>query len=136
MLCNIEPQKIRRYNKLKKEIDKISDLPINDDIENNEFNRLTQGIHLLNCTKHQKRIISILKLFGLGNDTTRILRDVSLNLIFLAKKNLSNFKLTRVSAIHGNCRDLLYKWSWTESSTFDCGAAQQRVKHISFDNPI
>lgn len=43
VLCNIEHQKIRRHDKLKKEIEKISNLPINDDIGNNEFNRLNTG---------------------------------------------------------------------------------------------
>lgn len=39
-LSNIEPPKIRRYDKLMKEFHEISNLPIDDDTGNNEFNRL------------------------------------------------------------------------------------------------
>lgn len=90
VLCNIDPQKIRRCDKLKKEIDKISNLPINDDIGNNEFNRLNTGHPHAKLYKTSKEDHFNPK--TTGNDTTRILRNVSLNLVFLAKKNLSNFK--------------------------------------------
>lgn len=44
--------------------------------------------------------------------------------------------LHRARTNHGNCRDLLNKRGWTESSTCDCGAAQQTVKNTFFDWPI